>query len=125
MLTMEQIYHIRFECNQKGKSLRKIAKDEGVNFRTVKKYVEMEDFNTKRHACSRKGKLEPYKEIIDQWLTDDLKAKPKQRHTAKRVYDRLKEMYGDAFDISDRSVRAYVSKKRKELTCQNEGSLPA
>jgi transposase len=124
MLTMEQIYHIRFESNQKGKSLRGIAKDEGINFRTVKKYAEMENFNTKKQACSRRGKLQPYEEIIDQWLTDDLKAKPKQRHTAKRVYDRLKEIYGDTFDISDRSVRAYVSKKRKELTFQYEGSLP-
>ena len=48
MLTMEQIYHIRFEHNEKGKSLRRIAQETGFNFRTVQKYVEREDFNTRR-----------------------------------------------------------------------------
>ncbi len=36
MLTMEQIYHIRFEHNEKGKSLRRIAQETGFNFRTVR-----------------------------------------------------------------------------------------
>ncbi len=33
MLTMEQIYHIRFEHREKGKSLRRIAQETGFNFR--------------------------------------------------------------------------------------------
>ena len=45
---MEQIYHIRFEHNEKGKSLRRIAQETGFNFRTVQKYVEMEDFNVRK-----------------------------------------------------------------------------
>ena len=48
MLTMEQIYHIRFEHNEKGKSLRRIARETGFNFRTVRKYVEREDFNIRK-----------------------------------------------------------------------------
>ncbi len=48
MLTMEQIYHIKFEHNEKGKSLRRIAQETGFNFRTVRKYVEMEDFNVRK-----------------------------------------------------------------------------
>lgn len=125
MLTMEQIYHIKYQCNEKGKSLRQIAKEDGFNFRTVKKYAEMENFNiNKKQVHSRRDKLDPYKDTIDQWLTDDLKAKPKQRHTAKRIYDRLKDKYGEDFDVSDRSVRAYVSKKRKEISIGSECSLP-
>ena len=48
MLTMEQIYHIKFEHNEKGKALRRIAQETGFNFRTVQKYVEMEDFNVRK-----------------------------------------------------------------------------
>lgn len=67
MLTMEQIYHIKFERNEKGKSLRQIAKEDGFNFRTVKKYAEMENFNiNKKQVHSRRGKLDSYKETIDQ-----------------------------------------------------------
>jgi len=45
---MEQIYHIKFEHNEKGKSLRRIAQETGFNFRTVRKYVEREDFNVRK-----------------------------------------------------------------------------
>lgn len=38
-------------------------------------------------------KLEPYKPEIDERLTENKKAKRKQRHTAKRVYDRLVENF--------------------------------
>ena len=48
MLTMEQIYHIRFEHREKDKSLRRIAQETGFNFRTVRKYVEREDFNVRK-----------------------------------------------------------------------------
>lgn len=116
MLTMAQIQNIRFLKNHKDMSLRSIAKETNHHFETVKKYVEKEDFNLQlREKQHRKGKLDPYKQLIDQWLTDDLLAKPKQRHTAKRIYDRLREQYGDEFNVSDRSVRAYVSKRRPEI----------
>ncbi len=47
----------------------------------------------------------------------------KQRHTARRVFDRLKEGYPE-FDASDRSVRTLVAKLKEELNLQKEGSLP-
>lgn len=113
---MAQIQNIKFLRNHKGMSLRSIAKETKHHFETVKKYVEKEDFNLQvREKQHRKGKLDPYKQLIDQWLTDDLSAKPKQRHTAKRIYERLKELFGDEFNVSDRSVRAYVSKRRPEI----------
>lgn len=122
---MEQIHNIKFLFNRKGKSLRSIAKETGHDFETVKKYVEKDDFNIElKKKSARKGKLDPYKYLIDEWLTIDLKAKPKQRHTAQRVYTRLKEMYGDEFNVSERAVREYVSKKKKELNESTQGYLP-
>lgn len=125
MLTMDQIQHIRFLRNFKGSSLRSVVKETGHHFATVQKYVEKEDFNLQlRDKQHRKGKLYPYKELIDQWLKDDLSAKPKQRHTAKRIYDRLKGIYEDDFDASDRSVRKYVAKKRLEIQGADSGHIP-
>ena len=125
MLTMAQVQNIRFMRNFKGLSLRAIAEETGHHFETVKKYVAKDDFNLQlRVKQRRKGKLDPFKELIDQWLRDDLSAKPKQRHTAKRIYDRLKDLYGDEFNISDRSVRAYVAKRRPEIQGVGSGYLP-
>lgn len=83
---MAQIKNIRFLKNNKGMSLRSIAQKTNHHFETVKKYVDRADFNLQlRKKQHRKGKLDPYKQLIDQWLKDDLSAKPKQRHTAKRI----------------------------------------
>ncbi len=121
---MEQINNIKYQFEFKGKSLRGISKDTGHHFNTIKKYVEKTDFNVElKISKSRPYKLSPYIKLIDSWLENDLNAKPKQRHTAKRVYDRLKEIYPE-FDVSDRSVRAYVSKKKKELGLNIQGHLP-
>ena len=125
MLQMEQIYRIRNMKKFEGKSLRKIAKETGHDFQTVKKYVEKEDFNQNpRPKRKRQGKLSAYREIVITWLESDKKAPHKQQHTAKRVYDRLKELYPVEFDASDRSVRKFVSEIRKELQMDADGFLP-
>jgi len=77
-------------------------------------YIEKEDWNkTKPKALieAEFPKLEPFKADINEWLTEDKKAKRKQRHTAKRVYDRLVEKYGESFECSYRTVAGYVSKQ--------------
>lgn len=124
MLTMEQIYRIRNLRKFEGKSLRKIAKITGYDFATVKKYVEKENFNIElRSKQQRSGKLSPYKDIVIKWLKDDEKAPYKQRHTSKRVYDRLNELYPE-FNASERAVRYFVSGLRNELQIAKEGSIP-
>jgi hypothetical protein len=50
--------------------------------------------------------LDPVAAIIDAWLTADQAAPRKQRHTAKRIYDRLVAENG--FAGSERIVRQYV-----------------
>jgi transposase len=108
-----------------GKSLRKISQITGHNFETVKKYVEKDDFNqTIRPKQRRQSKLSPYRSIVTAWLIKDKQAPHKQQHTARRVYDRLKELYGDEFDASERAVRKFVADIRKELQVNTDGFLP-
>jgi transposase len=125
MLTMEQVYRIRNMKKFEGKSLRKISQLTGHNFETVKKYVEKDDFNqTIRPKQRRQSKLSPYRSIVTAWLIKDKQAPHKQQHTARRVYDRLKELYGDEFDASERAVRKFVADIRKELQVNTDGFLP-
>ena len=122
---MEQVYFIKELVERKGFSLRKTAKFTGHDFKTVKKYVEKDNWNeVPKKRKKRETKLDKFKSIIDKWLTEDLTAKPKQRHTAKRVYDRLCDEYSESFDASYRTVRKYVSEKKKQLYGDDDGFLP-
>jgi len=75
----------------------------------------MEDFRPKRNKQKRKTRvMDPVKPILDQWIKEDLKIKKKYRRTAKRMYELLVEQYN--FTGSDRSVRIYVSNRKKRNT---------
>jgi transposase len=120
MLTMTEINNIRYLALRKGWSYNKICKETGHCFRTIRKYVCQEDFNCEpKPRKSRKSILDLYKHTIDKWLADDMKAPKKQRHTATRVFNRLREEF-PKFAVSFRTVAYYVSKKKKELA-KDEG----
>ncbi len=128
MFTMDQVHTIRELYYRKGLNLTEIAKELHCNWKTVRKYVDQEDFSPSKPIAESKvmhtSKLDKYKHLIDQWLTEDKKAPRKQRHTAKRIYNRLQEEQSD-FDCSYRSIANYVSMKKAELNLKNdEGYLP-
>jgi len=127
MTTMDQIHRIRDLYYGQDKSLTEIAGIEKLDWRTVRKYVDMEDFNQVPPSPEEEqhsSKLDQFKPIIDKWLMEDRKAPRKQRHTAKRVHKRLKnEIAG--YDCSYRLVAGYVSEKKKEMHLQKkEGYIP-
>ena len=127
--TMDQIHNIRELYYSQGYRISEIASATGLNPKTVSKYVDMEDFNTPAPKPGSElvhtSKLDTYKPVIDGWLINDKKAPRKQRHTAKRVFKRLKEEYPD-FDCSYRLVALYVAAKKKELfsSARNGGYIP-
>lgn len=51
-------------------------------------------------------KLDPYKPTIDKWFEEDKQAPRKQRHTAKKVFNRFKKEVLE-FDCSYRTVASY------------------
>ncbi|WP_139905155.1 hypothetical protein [Clostridium thermarum] len=90
----------------------------------MQKYVDKEDFNDNPQRRSKNElKIDFYKELIDSWLEADLTVPRKQLHTAKRVYDRLEELFGDELNVSLRTVQFYVSAKKKELFSKKDGWL--
>lgn len=101
MLTMDKIHDIRFQYYVKGEKIAEIAKTMQFDRRTVQKYVDQEDFNepppkaaSEQRLCP---KLDPYKGTVDKWLEEDKQAPRKQRHTAKRVFNRLKKEISPKF----------------------------
>ena len=60
----------------------------------------------RRQSPPGKPKLEPYTGVIDRILEDDLRRPRKQRHTAKRIFERLRDEYG--FDGGYTTVKDYV-----------------
>ena len=125
MLRMEQVKDIKYLQERKGLSYRAIIKETGHAFETVKKYADLDDFTIEpKPRKRRKSKLEPYLEIIQTWLEQDLQAPRKQRHTAQRIYGRLKEIFGDTLTVSDRAVRSKVAILRKEIDHQHDAYLP-
>jgi transposase len=122
---MAQIEYIKHLYESEGKSLREIARDLGMNFRTVQKYAYMNNFspqilpNVKPESYPILGPCIP---IINGWMEQDMREPRKQRHTAKRIWIRLKDEHG--FEGSYASVKRYVVKKRWLLSQAREGYLP-
>ena len=96
MTTMDQIHRIRELFYEQGKNLNEIAIIMNCDWRTVRKYVDMEDFSSPPPAPLRNeehsSKLDPFKPQIDSWMEADKLAPRKQRHTAKRIYKRLMDI---------------------------------
>ncbi|MFS8542173.1 MAG: hypothetical protein LOD89_08795 [Tissierellales bacterium] len=107
MLTITQVNYIRELYYLEGKNFADICKMTGKNYRTVKKYVEKEDFNENPHKAKRPNKSDVLRPIINKWLSEDKSRHRKQRHTAKRIYDRLKEEYPNLLKVSERTIRRY------------------
>ena len=86
MLTITHINYIREIYFAEGKSISEICKMTGRNYRTIKKYIETEDFNESEHKAKRPNKSDILRPIIRKWLLEDRARHHKQRHTAKVIY---------------------------------------
>ena len=114
---MPQIHNIR-EMSHEGHSVAEISRDIEVDEKTVRKYLKQDDFSPRPPEETRRpSRLDPHKPLIDQWLKEDQTRWRKQRHTAKRIHDRLtRESPG--YDCSYNIVQRYVKEVRGMLRAQ-------
>jgi transposase len=117
MLDMSQINSIR-DMKQMGFKNSEIAKEKKVDLKTVRKYLEMEDFSPSPPTKEeRPSNLDAYKGIIRNWLNEDKKHWHKQGHTAQRVFTRLVEEHGYSGSYS--IVQRYIKKYRIQETSKS------
>ncbi|KXG74325.1 hypothetical protein AN619_24180 [Thermotalea metallivorans] len=124
---MTQINDIRNAYFIKGFNISQIARLFNVDRKTARKYIYQDNWNRFMKEKTHREtfpKLAPYKADIDQWLEEDKRARRKQRHTAKRVYNRLRDKYKEQFDCSYRTVAGYVAMKKKQVFQDNTCRLP-
>ena len=116
MLSMRKIDTIRRYKFDLDMPVRAICYKLDVSPTTVYKYTKMDDFTEllRKPRKSRPSWMEPYKPIIKEWLLEDKTHHYKQRHTAKRVFDRLSEMYSD-FNLSYATVATAFRKLKSEV----------
>lgn len=121
MLTMSQINDIR-DLSRKGYGISKISSLIGADRKTIRKYLEQDDFSPEPPLKrSRASIVTPYIDIITEWLEEDRKHWRKQRHTAKRIHERLQEEYG--FSGSYDSVQKFVQKIRTAIQTKGAQEL--
>ena len=109
---MEIYLRVRRAHYQDGLSGREIARQFGISRDSVRKMlIYSEPPGYRRTAPIRRPKLDPFTEQIDQWLLDDKSRHRKQRHTAKRVFDRLKDECG--FTGGYTIVKDYIREQKR------------
>jgi len=92
---MEQWAEVRRRVLVDGLSKRKACQQFGINWKTLQKMLTYpEPPGYRRVKPPRRPTIEPVLPIIRQMLDADAAAPPKQRHTAKRIWDRLKAEHG-------------------------------
>ena len=96
-----------------GMSIREAARTFGLHRDTVRKMLTYSvPPGYRRQTPPRRPQLEPYTRVIDRILEDDLARPRKQRHTAKRIFERLRDEYG--FDGGYTTVKDYVREHRRQ-----------
>jgi transposase len=111
---VELFEQIRRDSERDGLSKRALAAKYRVHRRTVNQALESAVPPARKRPEGRSApKLGEYREMIDGWLTADLDAPRKQRHTARRVWQRLVDEHG--VEVAETTVRDHVRKRRREL----------
>ncbi|WP_143814595.1 IS21 family transposase [Magnetofaba australis] len=114
MYSVSMYREVRLAVTRGGMSKRKAAETFELDPRTVRKMMENpEPPGYQRSKPVRLPKLGPFTGFIDQILKNDLEKIKKERHTAQRIYERLRDEYG--YDGKYGAVKEYVRGKRLHL----------
>ena len=121
---MAEQQRIRSAYFDEGMSIASIAQEYGIDRKTARKYITKENWNEPVESVSigRPTVIVPFLETIEQWLTEDKHRRRKQRHTARRVFDRLVAECG--YEGSYRTVATHVATIRAHVYQEHEPALP-
>src|SRR5438105_12020253 len=111
MKVLELYGRVRYAVQIEGLSRREAARQFGIDPRTVAKMLTFSvPPGYRRRRPPARPKLDPFTGIIDDRLTQDEGRPRKQRHTSKRIFERLRDEHGYAGGIT--IVKDYVLARR-------------
>lgn len=120
---VELFEQIRRDRDREGLSIRELARRHGVHRRAVRQALASPLPPERKRPEGRPApKLGPFRVLIDSWLVADREAPRKQRHTARRVWQRLVEEHGA--EVAESTVREYVRRRRRELCPPSDAFVP-
>src|SRR2546421_1709570 len=110
---------IRFDWQRHRMPVRALARKYDVHRRTVRQAI------TSPVPPDRKVPVRaaPVREVVAGWIDDmlreDLAAPRKQRHTARRIFERLADEHGA--QVSYSYVAKYAARRRPEIAAEDRG----
>ena len=111
---VELFEQIRRDWRAGGVSIRDLATRHHVHRRTVRQALASAVPPPRKAYPPRpRPALGPYTQVIDGWLVADRDVPRKQRHTARRVWQRLVAEHGAT--LAEVTVLRYVARRRQEL----------
>ncbi|MAG97390.1 MAG: IS21 family transposase [Rhodospirillaceae bacterium] len=111
MYSVDLYGRVRRACHVEGLSVREAARVFGLHRETVSKMLRYSvPPGYRRRSPVRRPKLDPFTGVIDGILEADRSAPRKQRHTAKRIFERLGNEHG--FKGGYTIVKDYVRERR-------------
>src|SRR6204780_1115863 len=95
MFQVEIYGRVRRAGRVEGRSQRAVAREVGLSRETVRKMLQYAvPPGYQRQQPIKRPKLGPWLGVIDAILEDDKQRPVKQRHTAKRIFERRREEHG-------------------------------
>ncbi len=95
MYRVDVYLRVRRAVMVEGMSVREASRVFGLHRDTVRKMLAYSvPPGYRRKIPPRRPKLEPFTGVIDAILEGDSRVPKKQRHTAKRIFERLRDEYG-------------------------------
>ena len=110
---------IRFDWQRHRMPVRALARKYDVHRRTVRQAIASPVPRDRKVPVRAAPVREAVAGWIDEMLAEDLAAPRKQRHTARRIFERLADEH-DA-QVSYSYVAKYVARRRAELAAEDRG----
>ena len=111
MYSVDMYGRVRHACHVEGMSIREVARIFRLHRETVSKMLRFSvPPGYRRSGPVRRPKLDAFTGVIDRILEEDRSAPRKQRHTAKRIFDRLRDEH--SFEGDTPIVKDYVRERR-------------
>ncbi len=112
MYEVDLYRRVRLACHHEGLSRREAARRFGIDRKTVTKMLAFSvPPGYRRSGPPRRPKLDLFTGIIDRILEEDQGSHRKQRHTAKKIFERLLDEHG--FTGGQTIEKDYVRERRR------------